>query len=176
MHPILANAGLPIFVILSPVTLLTLPLIIWVEFAYYRRVAPKSTNWISVTVANCITTIIGAPLLAIAFSCVAPATSRWEWNEAGGIRRFIVRVFTDGFWALPGKISMPAAITGIALYLLAAFFVSVAIERWYLRKFITVPEEQKLRFRQVCISHLISYPVMILFSTAILIGWGYTEK
>jgi hypothetical protein len=97
--------------------------------------------------------------------------NRANWYDAGGWRRVVDRVFTDGFWALPGKADRLAAIAGLLVYLITAFLLSVWLEGAVMRSSTTGPSKQ-----QVLFAHLLSYPVMIVTCVGLILIVSYAKS
>lgn len=156
---LLANAGLPLMLCLTPLAIFTLPLIILVEFLYYKQKSVAPVTLKEVTFANIVTSVIGIPMLTALMTlvCIIPIP-----DEAPPTIKTLLDGFTRTFWSLPGKPDHRVELVarfGICAYLAGCMIISAYCERWMI---IRKTPGRKLDAATCIKAHLLSYAAMFL--------------
>jgi hypothetical protein len=163
---LLANAGLPMFILIGPaMILLIIPVILlewWVSLKMLQNGAKQKLLVISA--ANIVTTAIGWPLLYIAWIGLAMALG------SPGLGSGIVGIHWPGWipdsfisatlgapWLMPYEDDLWWMIpTATITFLIPCFFISVWIEGWICKRILRDPQTNRFAW----FSHLASYGLL----------------
>jgi hypothetical protein len=179
MHPILANAGVPMLFVQMPFLVMALPVVIAVEAWLCRRWLDVSWKqaWLSTGIANLLSTLAGFPILWIALVAVQMLLGGGGVPQVAEPWYSVYSVTVQAAWLLPDEERLywmiPTA--GIVL-LIPAFFVTVLIERWvYRRTFREAPrvvEVTSATWRM----HFVTYGLLFLTGVGLLVSSLVTHK
>jgi hypothetical protein len=133
---ILADAGIPMFMIQAPAMALALIPVIVIEAVAARRVfglTPRDA-FAGTAIANTLSTIVGVPIACFALIFVAEATRGGTIVGYDSLWKRIIGTIISMAWLGPDEKNdywmVPLAATA---FLIPTFFLSVLIERWVLR-------------------------------------------
>ena len=179
MHPVLANAGVPMLFVQMPLLVMTLPVVIAVEAWLCRRWLGVSWKhaWSSTAIANLLSTLAGFPILWIALVAVQMLVGGGGVPQVSEPWYSIYTVTVQAAWSLPDEDRFHWMIpTACMVLLIPAFFVTVLIERWvYRRTFRESPS-----FAGVTSAtwrmHFVSYGLLLLAGFGLLVSSVVTHK
>ena len=162
MHPILANAAAPVFIIIYPRLFWLLPAIIIFEQVIVKQSLGVSfkRSLLGLTIANVVSSFVGALLLtAICMSLAWTGSSHGIFDDIG-----------FAFWLYNGRTNLWLTLTGMLMYFVLCYFISVYLEYWIVRCFLREVPSSSLRHYSWKV-HIPSYAVLALLWTALNLYW-----
>jgi hypothetical protein len=163
---LLANAGLPMFILIGPaMILLIIPVILlewWVSLKMLQNGAKQKLLVISA--ANIVTTAIGWPLLYIAWIGLAMALGSPGFGSGiagihwpGWIPDSFISATLGAPWLMPYEDDLWWMIpTATITFLIPCFFLSVWIEGWICKRILRDPQTSRFAW----LSHQASYGLL----------------
>lgn len=142
-----ADAGLPMIVLTFPAMLVALIPIVVIEGVIYRRsfdVNYKSALGASF-VSNLVSTIVGVPFAWLLLFGVEMLTTQGAALGLDSLLKKIIAVTLQAAWLIPYENDLYWMIPVAAMVgFIPAFFISVYLERWIVRKFFRSIDKIKL--------------------------------
>ena len=145
-----------------PAMLLALLPVVAAEFyvAYRHYGIEKKKALKGVAIANCCSTLLGFPLFWLLWVFIEAITAGGALGLEG-IWRKVYAVTVQSAWLIPyeGDLGWMIPIAGLFM-LVPAFFVSVYVERWFLRV-LWADKDTRSVASFSWRAHFVSYPVLI---------------
>ena len=176
--PLFADAGVPMIFIGFPFMLLGLiPVIVIEIIVYYKRLTLGLKKLsLAVTAANAASTIIGYPLAWLFLLGIELLTTGGGILKAPDIIFKIMSVTLYSAWMLPaGKELNWMAPVAMIFELIPAYFLSVLIESWIIRRFYKNENRKDLQ-KTVWISNLFSYAFLVASLLVIMIFFIHSHS
>jgi len=174
-----ANAGVPMIFLSFPLMLITLVPIIFIESHIYTKTtgSPFKKSVAASATANSISTIAGFPLawgLLLGLEILTTGGSCGPGFDT--IPNSILTVILESAWLCPREDQLywliPVAFINS---LIVAFFISVFIEYWILKKFMK-NTDRKIVKKATYIANMTSYSLLVLLAFGYLIYSVITIK
>jgi len=171
MHPILANAGVPMLFVQMPLLLIALPVVIAVEAALCRRWLGVSWKlaWKSAGIANALSTVVGFPILWVALVFIQMVVGGGRVPKLTEPWFSVYTVTVQAAWLLPFEHRLYWMIpTACMVLLIPAFFVTVFIEKKVYRGVLGETIGRMEVTRATWRMHLITYGLLLAAGLCLL--------
>ncbi len=166
-----ADAGLPMIFLSYPSMIVLLLPVILIETAVFTKMihAPYKKSFIPNGIANLVSTLAGFPLAWGFLFLLEMITTNFSCGPGfDSIQNSIITVIEEAAWLCPWDNQyywlIPAA---FIISLIVAFFISIVIEYYVLKRFYRELENKILR-KAVLFSNIASYGMLIILSIGFL--------
>lgn len=161
---VFANAGVPMIILIIPGFLVSIVPIIIIESLYLKRklMLPQARAWLTATVSNLISTVIGVPLTWVVLVLVQMLTGGGSAYGIGTVIGKIMAVTWQAPWLIPyePELHWMVPVAGLVL-LVPFFFVSWWIEYLISKRMLRESDRKSVKLA-VRNANLLTYGLMAL--------------